>query len=96
MLELPYLSEERLEKLGVPLGPRIRQDKKRVFNKILKETLSQIFFSVRFFRHMVLFELSVIGLKTAQLNKKLSFMLDSILCKIGDCIPEDNLNFCIS
>jgi len=24
MLELPYLSEERLEKLGIPLGPRIR------------------------------------------------------------------------
>jgi len=24
MLELPYLSEERLEKLGIPLGPRMR------------------------------------------------------------------------
>jgi hypothetical protein len=24
LLELPYLSEERLEKLGVPMGPRMR------------------------------------------------------------------------
>ena len=24
MLELPYLNEERLEKLGLPMGPRIR------------------------------------------------------------------------
>merc|ERR1712213_235294 len=34
MLELPYLSEERLEKLGVPLGPRIRilQEVKMPYN----------------------------------------------------------------
>jgi len=24
MLELPYLSEDRLEKLGIPMGPRMR------------------------------------------------------------------------
>ena len=24
LLELPYLSEERLEKLGIPMGPRMR------------------------------------------------------------------------
>merc|ERR1719228_61943 len=34
MLELPYLSEERLEKLGIPLGPRIRilQEGKMPYN----------------------------------------------------------------
>ena len=34
MLELPYLSEERLEKLGLPLGPRIRilQEVKQPYN----------------------------------------------------------------
>ena len=34
MLELPYLSEERLEKLGIPLGPRIRI--LQVYRKIAK------------------------------------------------------------
>lgn len=24
MVELPYMSEERLQKMGVPLGPRLR------------------------------------------------------------------------
>ena len=24
MMELPYMSEERLEKIGIPMGPRIR------------------------------------------------------------------------
>ena len=24
MLELPYMTEERLQKLGVPIGPRLR------------------------------------------------------------------------
>ena len=24
MMELPYMSEERLEKIGLPMGPRIR------------------------------------------------------------------------
>lgn len=24
MVELPYLSEERLQKIGIPLGPRLR------------------------------------------------------------------------
>ena len=35
MLELPYLSEERLEKLGIPLGPRIRilQEAKITYNQ---------------------------------------------------------------
>lgn len=24
MLELPYMTEERLEKIGIPMGPRLR------------------------------------------------------------------------
>ena len=24
MLELPYMSEDRLEKIGIPMGPRLR------------------------------------------------------------------------
>ena len=47
MLELPYLSEERLEKLGIPLGPRIRILQVGLHNFAHKQTKKIISFFPR-------------------------------------------------